>query len=94
VDHSFDLVARIRVEQEAFQREVDAFGDPSEYEVRMIYGQRTDIDYDGPSLEEVPPIGRKTNALEPVIDQPDRQKEEGNQASLNFTPDQPDTEEA
>ena len=41
-----DLIARIRRAREAAQRKIDAFGDPSEYEVRKIYGQRTDIRYD------------------------------------------------
>jgi hypothetical protein len=45
LDHSFDLVARVRVAREAAQREMEAFGDVSEYEIRKIYGQRTDITY-------------------------------------------------
>jgi hypothetical protein len=45
-DDSDDLAARVRRARAAFQREIDAFGDPSEYEIRKIYGQRTDIKYD------------------------------------------------
>ena len=45
LDHSFDLVARVRAAREAAQREMEAFGDVSEYEIRKIYGQRTDITY-------------------------------------------------
>ncbi len=43
LDHSFDLVSHIRAAKEAAQREIDAFGDVSEYEIRKIYGQRTDL---------------------------------------------------
>ena len=39
-DHSFDLVARVRAAKEAAQREIEAFGDISEYEVRIIQGQK------------------------------------------------------
>jgi hypothetical protein len=46
LDRSFDLVARVRAAREAAQREMEAFGDVSEYEIRKIYGQRTDIHYD------------------------------------------------
>jgi hypothetical protein len=45
LDHSFDLVTRVRAAREAAQREMEAFGDVSEYEIRKIYGQRTDITY-------------------------------------------------
>lgn len=46
LDRSFDLVARVRAAREAAQHEMEAFGDVSEYEIRKIYGQRTDITYD------------------------------------------------
>jgi hypothetical protein len=39
MDRSVDLVARVRAAKEAAQREMESFGDPSEYEVTMIYGQ-------------------------------------------------------
>jgi hypothetical protein len=39
MDRSIDLVARVRAAKEAAQREMESFGDPSEYEVTMIYGQ-------------------------------------------------------
>ncbi len=41
-----DLVARVRAAKAAAQREMESFGDVSEYEVRKIYGQRTDLRYD------------------------------------------------
>ncbi|HEX9219103.1 MAG TPA: hypothetical protein VF858_01315 [Gemmatimonadaceae bacterium] len=41
-----DLVARVRAAKEAAQREMESFGDVSEYEIRKIYGRRTDIKYD------------------------------------------------
>jgi hypothetical protein len=46
LDRSFDLVARVRAAREAAQHEMEVFGDVSEYEIRKIYGQRTDIRYD------------------------------------------------
>jgi len=46
LDNSFDLVTRIRAAREQYQRELEAFGNVSEYEIRKIYGQRTDINYD------------------------------------------------
>lgn len=46
LDHSFDLVARIRAAREAAEREMNKFGHVSEYEVRKIYGQQTNLTYD------------------------------------------------
>lgn len=40
MDHSNDLVARVRRAKEAAQREMESFGDVSEYEVTKIYGQK------------------------------------------------------
>ena len=40
LDHSSDLVARVRAAKEAAQRAIEAFGDVSEYEVRIIQGQK------------------------------------------------------
>jgi hypothetical protein len=41
-----DLVARVRAAREAAEREMQKFGDISEYTVTKIYGQRRDIVYD------------------------------------------------
>jgi len=40
MDRSVDLVARVRAAKEAAQREMESFGDPSEYDVTFIYGQK------------------------------------------------------
>jgi hypothetical protein len=40
MDRSLDLVARVRAAREAAQREMESFGDPSEYEVTIIYGRK------------------------------------------------------
>jgi hypothetical protein len=40
MDRSADLVARVRAAREAAQREMESFGDPSEYDVTYIYGQK------------------------------------------------------
>jgi hypothetical protein len=39
-DGSEDLVARVRAAKAAAQREMEAFGDPSEYEITIIQGQK------------------------------------------------------
>ncbi len=40
MDRSLDLVARVRAAREAAQREMESFGDPSEYDVTVIYGRK------------------------------------------------------
>jgi hypothetical protein len=39
-DRSDDLVARVRAARAAAQREMEAFGDPSEYDITIIHGQK------------------------------------------------------
>ena len=39
IDRPFDLVARVRAAKEAAQREMETFGNVSEYEIRKIYGK-------------------------------------------------------
>ncbi len=39
LDRSTDLVARVRAAKEAAQRQMESFGDPSEYEVTLIRGR-------------------------------------------------------
>jgi len=41
-----DMVARVRAAKAVAQREMESFGDVSEYEVRKIVGQRTELRYD------------------------------------------------
>jgi hypothetical protein len=40
MDRSGDLVARVRRAKEAAQREMESFGDVSEYEVTDLHGQK------------------------------------------------------
>ena len=42
MDRSIDHVARVRAAREAAQREMESFGDVSEYEVTTIQGQLKD----------------------------------------------------
>jgi hypothetical protein len=42
MDRSADLVTRVRVAREAAQREMESFGDPSEYDITIIHGQKKD----------------------------------------------------
>ncbi len=53
-EHSFDLVARVRAAREAAEREMRKFGKVSEYEVRKVYGQRSDLNYDDDSVPGLP----------------------------------------
>lgn len=39
-DRTPDLVARVRAAREAAQREMESFGDISEYDITIIHGQR------------------------------------------------------
>jgi hypothetical protein len=87
LDHSFDLVTRVRLAREAAQREMEAFGDVSEYEIRKIYGQRTDIAYDAVDQKE---DGRRPSAhgdREPVCFQgqsSDAPRSDSSQATFDF----------
>ena len=95
LDHSFDLVARVRAARERAQREMEAFGDVSEYEIRRIYGQRTDIDYSQP-LKKEEAAKMQSDTHEPATDESSRQKrqkQDGNQSSLDFEDNQPKPEE-
>ena len=40
MDRSFDHVARVRAAKEAAQREMESFGDVSEYDIAIIQGQK------------------------------------------------------
>ena len=42
MDRSNDHVARVRAAREAAQREMESFGDVSEYEITIIQGQLKD----------------------------------------------------
>jgi len=53
-EHSFDLVARVRSAREAAEREMRKFGNVSEYEVRKVYGQRSELNYDDESVPGLP----------------------------------------
>ena len=44
MDRSADLVARVRAAKAAAQREMESFGDPSEYDITIIHGQKKDDD--------------------------------------------------
>jgi hypothetical protein len=45
LEHSIDLVARVRAARETAEREMETFGHVSEYEIRKIYGQRSGQPY-------------------------------------------------
>jgi hypothetical protein len=49
MDRSIDQVARVRAAKEAAQREMESFGDVSEYDITIIQGQLKDEPTTGPS---------------------------------------------
>jgi hypothetical protein len=61
IDRSFDHVARVREAKEAAQREMEEFGDVSEYDITVIQGQ----------LKEEPAA-----AAQPELDFNDERREE------------------
>jgi hypothetical protein len=61
MDHSFDHVARVRAAREAAQREMESFGEVSEYDITIIQGQlketpvtpsQTALDFESKDLVE------------------------------------------
>ena len=86
-DHSFDLMARVRAAREAAQHEMEAFGNVSEYEIRKIYGQRTDIAYDDVDQKEDEPKPSAHGDREAVADQRqsgDAPRSDSSQATFDF----------
>jgi hypothetical protein len=61
MDRSIDHVARVRAAKEAAQREMESFGDVSEYDITIIQGQ----------LKEEPATGPSQNTLDFKQDAPD-----------------------
>ena len=51
IDRPFDLVARVQAAKESAQREMETFGNVSEYEIRKIYGQKSELSYDSPEVD-------------------------------------------
>ena len=86
-DDSDDLAARVRRAKEAAQRQLEAFGDRSEYEVRIIQGRRTDIDYSQPPKPEegaVVPAAPEAAVAPSGPSQRDLRKNAAEQGSLEF----------
>jgi hypothetical protein len=54
VERTFDLVGRIRAAREAAQREMESFGDVSEYTITKLHGQKKEIPK--PSLQGLLPL--------------------------------------
>lgn len=48
MDRSFDHVARVQEAREAAQREMESFGDVSEYDITVLQGQKKDEDDGAP----------------------------------------------
>jgi hypothetical protein len=49
MDRSIDHVARVRAAKEAAQREMESFGDVSEYDITILLGQLKEEPADAPS---------------------------------------------
>lgn len=54
IDRPFDLVARVQAAKDAAQREMETFGNVSEYEIRKIYGQKSELSYDSSEADHPP----------------------------------------
>jgi len=97
LDHSFDLVALVRAARERAQRQIEAFKNIAEYEVRKICGQRTDIQYPRPQKNEVSQRKRKeaeNSSADESRKQKPVKKQDGGQPSLDFDSKQPKPEES
>ncbi|MGA2965566.1 MAG: hypothetical protein ABSD64_05090 [Terriglobales bacterium] len=93
-DDSDDLAARVRRARAAFQRELEAFGDVSEYEVRFIHGQRTDIVYGEKKNEEAAAAAPETAEIAPQSSsQKETRANADRQTTLEFGSDAPQSEE-
>jgi hypothetical protein len=93
-DDSDDLAGRVRRARAAFQRELEAFGDVSEYEVRFIHGQRTDIVYGEKKKEEPASAAPEAAEIAPQSSsQKDRRTNTDRQTTLEFGSDAPQREE-
>jgi hypothetical protein len=93
-DDSDDLAARVRRAREGFHRELEAFGDVSEYEVRKIYGQRTDIVYGEKKSEAAASVAPEASKTAPQeSSQRDPRANADRQTTLEFGSDAPQREE-
>jgi hypothetical protein len=93
-DDSDDLAARVRRARAAFQRELEAFGDVSEYEVRFIQGQRTDIVYGEKKNEEAASTAPEASKIAPQeSSQKETRANTDRQTTLEFSTDAPQREE-
>lgn len=86
IDRSIDLVARVRAAKEAAQREMEKFGDISEYEIRKIYGQKTELPYEHDNERE-PEFRQSAAKQAPDSNSPAgqvRDEQHAGQASFQF----------
>jgi hypothetical protein len=77
-DDADDHAARVRRAKEAAQRQIEAFGDRSKYQVRKIYGRRTDIDYSRPPKKQEATVAPAAPAASTVS-----QESSGKEAQTN-----------
>jgi hypothetical protein len=87
IDRPFDLVARVRAAKEAAQREMETFGNVSEYEIRKISGQKSDLSYDplkGDPPPPHPPSTREDHVDSPLIEHRDQIQPKETQSSFDF----------
>jgi hypothetical protein len=91
LDRPFDLVARVQAAKDAAQREMETFGHVSEYEIRKIYGQKSQLSY-GPSEDEHTAESLNARTQRPSI-QPQRKNDVGpeQQSQTKFDFDAADT---
>jgi hypothetical protein len=91
IDRPFDLVARVEAARDLAQREMETFGQVSEYEIRKIYGQKTEFTYDTGDQErtEVPPPPVEARERSPLRENRKQAEANRSQASLDFSAREP-----
>ena len=86
IDRPFDLVARVQAAKDAAQREMETFGNVSEYEIRKIYGQRSELSYD--SLKDdhkpQPSSSLEDQAQSPLLETREKSHPHESQSAFDF----------
>lgn len=91
IDRPFDLVARVRAAKEVAQREMETFGNVSEYEIRKIYGQKSELSYD-PLKDDHKPQPSSTHedqAQSPLLETREKSQPKEAQSTFDFDTQDP-----
>ena len=91
IDRPFDLVARVRAAKEAAQREMESFGNVSEYEIRKIYGQKSELSYDAQKDDHKPQPSASTEVQpeSPLLETRVKPQPKESQSAFDFDAQDP-----